>query len=305
MIRFFYLAATVIIGLAGTARIVYAQSLEPRAYSNAPTGLNFVLAGFQNSSGALLFDPSLPITDVDAKVDLALFGYSRTLDVAGKLAKIGVIIPYASLVADGFVDGVFRTRDTDDPGDPALYFSYNFYGAPALSLKEFKTFQPTTVSGFTFKLTAPLGAYDSDKIINIGTNRWSLESGIGISHPVANWTLEASAAVTLYTDNNNFDSGKTRQQEPIYSTQLHLTYSFPRNIWAALSVTYFTGGRTTIDGVELNDLQQNWRTGFTLALPVNRYHSIKLDGSRGVSQRTGNDFDALGLAWQYRWGAGL
>jgi hypothetical protein len=96
MIKIFYLAAAVIIALAGTARIVYAQSLEPRAYSNAPTGLNFVLAGFQNSSGALLFDPSLPITDADAKVDLALFGYARTLDVAGKLAKIGVIIPVYS-----------------------------------------------------------------------------------------------------------------------------------------------------------------------------------------------------------------
>jgi hypothetical protein len=34
-------------------------------------------------------------------------------------------------------------------------------------------------------------------------------------------------------------------------------------------------------------------------------HSIKLYGSSGVSARTGNNFDLLGLAWQYRWGAGL
>ncbi len=111
--------------------------------------------------------------------------------------------------------------------------------------------------------------------------------------------------MTLYTDNNSFNSDLTRQQDPIYSTQLHLTHSFPQNIWAALSVTYYTGGQTTIDGVDKNDLQQNWRTGFTLALPIDRYHSIKLYGSSGISQRTGNDFDALGLAWQYRWGAGL
>ena len=305
MIRFFYLVAAVIVGLGGTTRTVNAQSLEPRAYSNAPTGLNFVFAGFQHSSGALIFDASVPVTDADAEIDLTLFGYARTLDVAGKLAKIGVVIPYASLAADGFVDDVFRTRDTDGLGDPVLYFSYNFYGAPARSLKEFKSYQPTTVSGFTFKLTAPLGTYDSDKLINIGTNRWSLESGVGISHPVANWTLEASAAVTLYTDNNNFNSGQTRQQDPIYSTQLHVTYSFPRNIWVALGATYFTGGQTTIDGVDKHDRQENWRTGVTLALPVGRYHSIKLYGSSGVSQRFGNNYDALGLVWQYRWGAGL
>jgi len=305
MNRFSPLAATVIFVLTGTARNVDAQSLEPRAYSNAPTGLNFALAGFQNSSGDLIFDPSVPVTDAEANIDLAFFGYARTLDVAGKLAKIGVIIPYASLAADGYVDDVFRTRDTDGPGDPTLFFSYNFFGAPALSLKEFKTFQPTTVSGFTFKLTAPLGTYESEKIINIGTNRWTLESGIGISHPVANWTLEASAAAILYTDNNDFNSGTTREQDPLYSTQLHVTYSFPRNIWAALGATYYTGGRTTIDGVDKHDRQENWRAGFTLALPVDRYHSIKLYGSSGVSQRTGNNFDAFGLVWQYRWGAGL
>jgi hypothetical protein len=28
-------------------------------------------------------------------------------------------------------------------------------------------------------------------------------------------------------------------------------------------------------------------------------------GSTGVSTRTGSDFDAIGIAWQYRWGGGL
>jgi len=285
--------------------VVYAQSLEPRAYSNAPTGLNFLLAGYQFSSGALLFDPSLPVTDANADVDLALVGYLRTLDVADKLAKFGVILPYASFAAEGMVNDAFQTRDTDGLSDPSVYFSYNFFGSPALSLKEFRSFQPGTVSGFTFKLTAPLGMYQSDKLLNIGTNRWSLESGIGISQPLGNWTLEASAAVALFTDNNDFDNGKTREQAPIYSTQFHVTYSFPKNIWAAFSATYYTGGRTSIEGVESNDQLANWRGGFTLALPVNRYHSIKAYGSRGISQRTGTNFDALGLVWQYRWGAGL
>jgi len=305
MLKFRYLAAPVAYGLLSSVSGVHAQSLEPRAYSNAPVGLNFVLAGYQNSSGALLFDPSLPITDTKATVDLGLLGYVRTLDVAGNLSKFGIILPYASLSASGFIDGNFRTRDTNGLGDPTFYFSYNFYGAPALSMEEFRNFQPGTVSGFTIKLTAPLGEYESDKIINISTNRWSFEPGIGISKPVGNWTLEASAAATFYTDNNDFDNGKTRHQDNIYSTQFHVTYSFPRNIWAAISATYYTGGQTTIEGVEKNDLQKNWRAGFTLSIPVNRYHSIKLYGSSGVSQRTGNNYDALGLAWQYRWGGGI
>ena len=57
---------------------------------------------------------------------------------------------------------------------------------------------------------------------------------------------------------------------------------------------------------ELNrDLQQNWRVGGTLAFPIDARNSIKLYASTGVSARTGNSFDLLGIAWQYRWGGGL
>ena len=45
--------------------------------------------------------------------------------------------------------------------------------------------------------------------------------------------------------------------------------------------------------------------GATLALPVNRHHSIKLYASTGLSIRTGTDYDAVGAAWQYRWGEGF
>ncbi|HSF47767.1 MAG TPA: hypothetical protein VLA73_05330 [Burkholderiales bacterium] len=45
--------------------------------------------------------------------------------------------------------------------------------------------------------------------------------------------------------------------------------------------------------------------GATLALPVNRQNPIKLYASTGISIRTGSEFDAVGIAWQYRWGGGL
>jgi hypothetical protein len=45
--------------------------------------------------------------------------------------------------------------------------------------------------------------------------------------------------------------------------------------------------------------------GATLAIPRQPRNSLKLYASNGVSSRTGNDFDLLGLAWQYRWGGGI
>jgi hypothetical protein len=117
--------------------------------------------------------------------------------------------------------------------------------------------------------------------------------------------LEATAAATFYTENTDFLGGQTREQDPIYSAQAHVIRSFARGIWASVSATYFTGGSTTIDGVDKHDLQRNWRVGATLALPVNRQNSVKFYGSSGVSARTGNNYDLLGVAWQYRFGGGI
>jgi hypothetical protein len=284
---------------------ILAQDLEPRAYSNTPTGLNFVLARYQYSEGALVFDPVLPITDANAKVNMALFGYVRTLGIADKSAKIGLLVPVAGLEASGYVDSVFRTRDDNGLADPAFYFTINMFGAPALSFEDFKDFQQETIVGMSFKLTAPLGVYDNDKLLNIGTNRWSFEPEIGISKALGPLILEAAAAALLFSDNDDFDGGKTRQQDAIYSLQGHVIYTFRSGIWAGIGVTYYSGGRTTIDGVSNDDLQQNWRGGFTLALPIDRRHSIKIYGSSGVSTRTGTDYDSLGIAWQYRWGEGF
>ena len=154
-------------------------------------------------------------------------------------------------------------------------------------------------------MSAPLGQYDADKLLNIGTDRWAIKPEIGFSKALGPVTLELAPAVTFYTDNNDFLGGHTRAQAPMFSVQGHLIYNVWAGIWVALDGTYYTGGRTTIDGVESNDLQSNSRVGLTVALPVNRYNSIKLYASTGVSTRTGSNFDAIGIAWQFRWGGGL
>ena len=118
-------------------------------------------------------------------------------------------------------------------------------------------------------------------------------------------TLEGAFAVTFYTDNNDFFGGKQRSQDPLYSVRAHAIYNFPSGLWGSFDVTYFTGGRTTVNGVLDYNLQQNWQVGGTLAIPIDQRNSIKLNATSGVSARTGNNFDLAGIAWQYRWGGGL
>ena len=65
MIKIPYVIAIALFCFIFTSSISHAQTLEPRAYSNAPVGMNFLVLGYQNSKGALLFDPAVPITDAD------------------------------------------------------------------------------------------------------------------------------------------------------------------------------------------------------------------------------------------------
>jgi hypothetical protein len=68
---------------------------------------------------------------------------------------------------------------------------------------------------------------------------------------------------------------------------------------------YFAGGRTALNGVKSDNERANARVGATLALPIDRHNSLKLSASTGVSTRTGSDFNAVGVACQYRWGGGI
>jgi hypothetical protein len=282
-----------------------AEDIEPRSYTNAPVGVNFLILAYAHSEGGVAFDPSVPLQNANLEVDMEALGYARVLDVGGRSAKFDVILPYASLEGTADYAGKPVARKVSGPGDPRLRFSMNFLGAPALSMEEFAAYRQDLIFGGSVQVSLPLGQYDRDKLVNIGTNRWSVKPELGVSKAWGPMTLELAAAATFFGDNDDFFGGKRREQEPIHSLQGHLVYSFPSGIWGALTATYVTGGRTTLDGVKGNDLQENTRLGATLALPVDRRNSIKLYASTGVQTRTGSDFDTLGIAWQHRWGGGL
>ncbi len=279
-----------------------AQDLEPRAYSNAPIGLNFLIAGYTYTSGGVAVDPTVPLTNADVKVNSATFAYARSIDVLGQSAKFDVVLPYAWLSGSAELAGQPHQREVSGLGDPRFHLSVNFYGAPALSLKEYAGYRQDLILGASVYVWAPWSQYDPGKLVNLGTNRWAFKAELGASKAVGAWTFELVPGVTFFTDNTNFLDGQTRTQDPIYSVQAHVIYAFGSGVWAALDGTYFIGGQTSVDGVPDANRQSNSRGGLTVALPVDRSNSVKLYANRGLSTRTGSNFNTFGLAWQYRWG---
>jgi hypothetical protein len=282
-----------------------AQQLEPRAYANLPIGMNFLIAGYTYSSGGLATDPALPLDNARLDIHAPFAAYAHTFDAWGKSAKFDAVLATACLSGTAESNGEPVSRDVCGLLDPAFRVSVNLYGAPALRLPEFRSYRQDLILGVSLQVQAPLGQYDSSRLVNLGSNRWTFKSEVGLSKKLGSLTVEAALGVSLFTTNHDFFGGKTREQEPVLSTQLHLIYEFPGGTWLALNGTYYAGGHTTVDGVKRNDELGNSRLGATFAWPVDRYNSIKLYASEGVSVRVGEDFRTVGIAWQYRWGGGL
>jgi hypothetical protein len=281
-----------------------AGDLEPRTYVNTPVGLNFLIVGYNYTEGGLSTN-ALPIEDAEMTIDTGILAYARTLDVWGNSGKFDVIIPYSDLSGTSLFDGQPREREVSGFHDPRFRWSVNFYGSPALSIQEFAKYQQDLIVGASVQVSVPLGRYDPQKLVNLGTNRWFIKPEIGISKAFGPLTLEFSESVTFFTRDDEYLGSNNLDQAPLYTTQAHLTYSFGRGIWAALDMNYDYGGHTTLNGVEGDNKQSNSRFGATLALPIDRNHSLKLHASTGVSTRIGSDFDLYGIFWQYRWGEGL
>ena len=282
-----------------------AQDLEPRAYTNIPVGVNFIVAGYAYSAGGVLFDPSVPLDNANIKIHGTVLAYARSIKVGPMSGKIDMILPYAWLSGSADFQGQPVSREVSGLGDARVRMSVNFIGAPALPLSGFKDYKQDLVVGASLQIYLPMGQYDPERLVNIGTNRFSFKPELGISKTLGHLQLEFTAGATFYTVNNEFYQGKTRLQDPIGSLQGHVNYTFRHGIWAAVDGTYYWGGSSTLDGVKGNDLQKNTRLGCTLAIPVNLHQSLKLYFSMGVSTRTGSDFDLIGVVWQYKWGGGI
>ena len=297
--------ALAIIMLLLVAMQAHAGEIEPRAYVNTPVGINFLLAGYAYTDGGISTPGSSPIKDAQLTMNTGILAYARSLDVWGKSGKFDVILPYSDLSGTATVAGQPRERNVSGFHDPLFRFSVNLYGAPALSLEEFADYQQDVIIGASVQVSAPLGQYDKEKLVNLGNNRWFVKPDMGISKAWGDFALELSAGAYFFTKNDDYFGGQTLKQDPILATQVHATYNIVRGVWAALSWRYDYGGRTSIDGVRTDTSYSNSRIGATLALPVNRNNSIKLYGSASVHTSAGTGFDLVGIVWQYRWGQGF
>lgn len=279
-----------------------AQEMEPRAYSPSPVGTNFAGVVFIHSSGGVLVDPSLPISDVHASTSVNVVALGHVFDLFGRQALILGALPYAVADVTGNVGSNAREVHRSGLVDASAKLSVLLLGGKALTPREFVTAKHGTVIGVSLGVQAPTGQYYPEYLINIGTNRWAVRPEGGISFPKGRWVFDGSASITLFADNDAFYPGQSRKtQQSIKALQGHVSYTFRPRMWVAFDATWYTGGRVDVNGNRGEQFQRNSRAGATFALPIGRKQSLKVAYNTGTSTRFGGDFNAVSIAYQVVW----
>jgi len=294
------LAALVLLALLPLSAA--AQEIEPRTYVNTPVKLNFVAVAYAFQTGNVFFDPSLPIEDVVADVHIGAVRYLRTLAIAGKPAKLTVVQPFVSGHWEGFLEGEFRTRDADGLGDFRFAVDVLLWGARPRAQGEAPDPKEKTIVGAGLAVIAPTGTYDNERLINLGSNRWTVRPQVGVSHQLGKWTVEGIAGLWLFGDNDDFYGGSLLTQERLWVLKGDVVYSIRPGMWFGVGLAYGEGATSRVDGVVRNTLQTNWRFGGTFAYALAPQHGISITAMTGATTRVGADFDSFGFAYQYLWG---
>ncbi len=259
------------------------------------------MLGYGFASGNILFDPAMPLEDVNANTHAIVGAYVRSFSFFGMGAKANMILPFAA----GDWEGVYQGNDTTTArtgmGDMRIGFSFNFAGSPALDKDGFKDFEQKTIAGFSMQVVAPTGQYFDDRLINLGSNRWAFRPQLGASHKINSWYIEYAINTWLYATNDAFWSGNKLKQKPIGTFKVNVIKSFSKGIWAALGARYAFGGRSIVNDEERDANISVLRLGAIVVVPVHPQHSLKLTVLTARRFEEGADFDSIGLAYQFMW----
>ena len=283
-----------------------AEELEPRRWAHLPINTNFTGAAYAYTKADINFDPLLKIEE--GQVDLHTWAakYLRTFSLFEKSARVDFVQGYQKGRWEGLLDGVPTTVRRSGWTDTLVRFAINLYGAPPLQGQEYAKYRAAaeieTIVGAGLSVQLPTGDYRDDKLINLGLNRFTFRPQIGVVHTRGKWSLETTAIVALFTDNDEFFNGHKLEQDPLYTLNSHLIYTFHPGVWVSASAGYDYGGRSTVDNERKDDRKQDIGWALSVGFPLSRHFGTKIAyvGTR-TQESTGVDSDSFVVGLSAFW----
>ena len=282
-----------------------AQFTDAHNYDNTPVGVNQLELGYAFVHANASIDTSLVIAGANLNLNQALIDYTYYFGLFDRLTWVQAALPVARL--GGSITGSNIESSIAGSGDSSYALAMLLKGGPALSVAQFDNYRPTTTVGVSFTFTAPTGLYNADRILNLGSDRWSFKPEIALSHPFGpeqKWQLDAYANAYFYTDNTSYHGREILRQEPLAGLEGHISYSFNDNLWVSLDTRYSFRGATFVDGADQNNAQQNVMFGSEMNLSLNSRHSLLFEFVKAAVHHNSPAVVGFSVKYDYTWGKG-
>lgn len=266
-------------------RSVLAQGDGPRAHLFAPIGVWAVNAKYLHLEQNLLPNGNILVKGADITVDVFPTTFVHSFRIKNRLARVFLNVNPGSLTAKLDANPITFEEDLNASGfsDGYVAFEMGLIGAPAQNAIEFSKHEPQFSLSGIFKYWYS-GTYDSEKLINLGTNRSTFEIGSAMAIPFhkdntqnATW-LEIMPSIQLFTPNNDparSSSAQQVKQEPLFILENHLTHNLTKKLWAGIDLRYQLGGTTKADAVsddnQINMLGGGLNIGYQVAAPLSLF----------------------------------
>jgi hypothetical protein len=200
-----------------------------------PVHTNAVTLTYSSFDGDILFDPTIPITNVTSHTSISSVSLFHAFSLFGRSSSITAALPYGVGHFQGLVTGA-PTETTiyrSGIGDAVFRFSVDLIGGGAMGVSEYAKWKHKTLMGVSFKLVKPpTGQYDPTKLVNLGSNRWAYKPEIGFSRRWGNWVFDTYEAIWLVASNPEFLSHNVlspgrnvKEESHVGAVEGHISYN--------------------------------------------------------------------------------
>jgi hypothetical protein len=247
-------------------------------------------------------DPSLTIADASLNINQGIVDYTHYFGLFHRLVWVEAGVSFAGL--SGSITGTSVQGSTTGAGDSSYQLAILLKGGPALTLAQFDNYKRSSSLGLSLTITAPTGSYQSNKILNLGSDRWSFKPEIALNHPFGSdqkWEFDAYGNVSFYTGNTSYRGKEVLRQQPLPGIEGHISYSFKDGVWVSLDRRYSFRAMTFLDGVSQNNSQQNFILGSELNISLSPQNSLTLEFARAIAHQNGPAATGFSVKYDYTW----
>ena len=258
-----------------------------RDYIPLPSGTRLVNLYYDVVSGDELYQDSNRLnSNMDLDINLGILRPIYYTSIGNMVVAPQFILPF----------GKAGLNDAQSSGLGDLLVACAFFPINNMQKKIYLAYMPF--------VTVPLGEYDREKSVNLGSNRWAtkqeLAVGKGFGEKV--W-LDWVNSVEYFFDNTDAAGSGNRSvdsaKDILYKSEVHLSYSFTKSFFASADYYFAYGGETELDGIAQDDGAQTHTLGFSCFFMLNDNTQAMVDSRHDLDVRTGIKTDEITFRLAY------